>query len=697
MIAPSNAVFRFDVALSRWENVTNSTTTVKRGTLGIGSTTNIFKQRLAMQSAYAAATRRFFLFGGVNSLGDIWQFDVATRRWTALEDRSAPFNVVQYGINATSLLPGRSGGFMFVSNEITSELMVVGGSASDGVYQGQMMDIWRYQRTCPRSITLNGESLCIPCNKTLVVDCQATSLSCVAGYQPDANGYFCEACPSGTYKTISGSGQCLSCPEGSICNSTSVVGCQNAYEWNNNLPCTPCVDGFYQPFTGVKMCMACVPGSSCNGASTVCPAGYTFNATARACVSCIETKTYKLSLGNYGCTNCPANSLCGTTNFFCLPGNFWNGTACISCDGTKYKPIAGNDTSCSTCPVNAICDGTNYQCDAGFNLVGTQCIKCDNDRYKSTAGNQTCTLCPTGAVCTQVNYRCDLGFTLNATTLQCDGCPIDQFKDTTGNDTCTFCKPPKIRLADKCYCEYGTNSNTGQCNTPPIVFDAPTIATVATSTSQVDALLVLAPTTTESSLDIAGSTAFLVESTMTITDGIVSSRAVDTSKITTSTLQTKADMKTTTASRIGLTSVIRSTPIVKTSSSAKEVPLSVMDSASVASANLNVDTPTTSSEPKQPNDVDLSNILSNPVMISGIAIVAVLLLILGAIIIRCVVRKKSKIQMAATGIAAPRSFDVLTSPSTNDLQSFQTTLSGSFVNPTMMSNNADSTGFSPST
>ena len=665
-----------------------------------------------MESAYAATTRRFFVFGGVNSLGDVWQFDVGTRRWTALEDRSAPLNVVRYGADATSLPPGRSSGFMFVSNEATSELTVVGGVTTDSGYSGALMDIWRYQPICPRPITIAGESLCISCNRTLVLDCQATPLPCAAGYQSDANGWFCTICPVGTYKNFGGPEACPSCPEGSICNSTTVIACQKGYEWNNNLPCTACSSGFYQPFTGVQMCMACVPGSDCNSTSTICPAGYSFNTTALTCDRCIETITYKLSSGNFDCTNCPANTLCGTTNYFCLPGKYWNGTACTSCDRATYKTAPGNDSSCSACPDNAICDGTNYQCAAGFRLVGRDCVQCDGNRYKTKPGNETCTACPFGAVCTSFNYRCDIGFTLNSTTLQCQLCPIDQFKDLTGNESCTFCEPQKKRLPTRCYCEFGTDWSTGQCNPAPLVvtttlkLDTTTSAgslsvttetvngsssvTVAVSTNvdtstivttaTVEAsTIVTAPAATVELSNIATAPAPTVETSSIAT---ASAAAVDTSKIATASALVAGSSASTSSNSWSTSNVARQT-------TDRIPPLTSIDNFIVIGTQI-VAAPTQTSEPTQTTDVsDLSKLFNNPIMLSSIGVTVAVVLVLIVVIIRCIMRQRSRlpgyVDSSVKGAEVSQSFDALNSAPANGFQSSQAALTGTLVNSTLVS------------
>ena len=105
--------------------------------------------------------------------------------------------------------------------------------------------------------------------------------TCNAGTTGD--GTACTNCLEGTYKTLTGSADCLGCPANSSSPVASTVNtacrCNAGWTGNDGTACTNCLEGTYKTLTGSAACLGCPANSSSPVASTVigacrCNAGY---------------------------------------------------------------------------------------------------------------------------------------------------------------------------------------------------------------------------------------------------------------------------------------------------------------------------------------------------------------------------------------------------------------------------------------
>jgi hypothetical protein len=136
------------------------------------------------------------------------------------------------------------------------------------------------------------------------------------------------------------------------------------------LTCIACDTDSYLNPAGV--CQACPENSFTDtafNASSVndclCGSGYT-NSSAVACEAC-ALNTFKSTLGNVSCTECPVNSVTLDTgsvyveDCYCDKGLHLSGTneECVACEAGKYKAHVANltaevpqEAACEQCPAN---------------------------------------------------------------------------------------------------------------------------------------------------------------------------------------------------------------------------------------------------------------------------------------------------------------------------------------------------------
>ncbi|KAJ1487097.1 hypothetical protein T484DRAFT_1666283, partial [Baffinella frigidus] len=131
-------------------------------------------------------------------------------------------------------------------------------------------------------------SECTACPTDAVSAEGSTALSsceCPAGYTGNAGeGEGCVRCEGGTYKDVSGLGECSVCPTNSVSayGSTGRASCRCAEGYTGDAgsgaECVACVAGTFKTFNGSDACVSCpVDGASAEGASGCgCGAGYFF-------------------------------------------------------------------------------------------------------------------------------------------------------------------------------------------------------------------------------------------------------------------------------------------------------------------------------------------------------------------------------------------------------------------------------------
>lgn len=330
--------------------------------------------------------------------------------------------------------------------------------------------------------------------------------TCPAG-QYKSGGSTCSACAAGTYSfATSGNTVCYSCPStnctslplgSAITNPLSACSCRAGtypiFSSGQLTECLVCPANTFSPYSGSASQASCL---SCGNASTSslgatdctpvanavrsgfntfsCLPGYTYNYVTNTCTSC-ASGTYKPSMGNQVCTQCPdgsvASGLTGQSTAAgactCSAGHFGLSSGysfCALCPFGTYKSSSGNGNvgTCSACAsgLNSTANGTACVPNAGYtssgvcspgygyNSITSTCLLCTSGSYKSTAGNVTCTSCPssailgvTGATNAEEACMCDGGNFYNTSISSCSFCPANTFKQDVANDACSHCLP----------------------------------------------------------------------------------------------------------------------------------------------------------------------------------------------------------------------------------------------------------------
>lgn len=145
---------------------------------------------------------------------------------------------------------------------------------------------------------------------------------CNAGYTgPD--GGPCSACPTGTWKSATGSGSCTGCPffSGGTCtpctDSTACL-CNAGYSGPDGGSCTACVAATYKSGNGSQACTSCPANSGSLGtALTVCPCDAGFTGPDGACEAC-AVGTHKSAPGPSACEACPENTTSALASSSCV-------------------------------------------------------------------------------------------------------------------------------------------------------------------------------------------------------------------------------------------------------------------------------------------------------------------------------------------------------------------------------------------
>lgn len=202
----------------------------------------------------------------------------------------------------------------------------------------------------------------------------SSSCVCDVGYEFKSGA--CTQCQNGTFKSLSGNTDCVSCGLNSI-SSPGFVSCI-------------CAPGFVP---SADSCVPCAPGSfkqlASNSSCASCSANEWSGSGATSCQRC-----------GRGATNTPSFSSC-----HCDVGYTNSGDSCIPCASNTYKSVAGNAT-CTACVANASNQGklgssaaSECVCNAGFEGSGsTSCNACSINFSKAAVGNAACTACGVNAV-----------------------------------------------------------------------------------------------------------------------------------------------------------------------------------------------------------------------------------------------------------------------------------------------------------
>ena len=251
-------------------------------------------------------------------------------------------------------------------------------------------------------------------------------VACPAGKYKDHSGSaLCTDCSAGKYSTTIGldSNSCISCPEftSSQIASTALLDCScNAgYTGPNGYSCDACEMGKYKSIVGSDRCISCESGKY----------GDTYASTSlEACSECpANSATY--SPGSNSLFDCACNegfTFDDTDDGWCIPcapgtyKDFSGFQVCSPCLAGKYSETVGADTftTCISCGENAFSSlqstaPTDCSCNTGYIVADSgQCIACPNDNWCS-AGDQN--PCPFGSSSPQgsgviSDCRCNYGW-----------------------------------------------------------------------------------------------------------------------------------------------------------------------------------------------------------------------------------------------------------------------------------------------
>ena len=200
-----------------------------------------------------------------------------------------------------------------------------------------------------------------------------------------------------------------------------ILSCPARQESLSSMACTACRAGTYKTTSGTGVCIQCPEGAEAPGGPCFeCNAGWT-ETTNNTCSECPAGK-YKISIGNFTCTDCSIGKYSNTsaassneTCLYCGAGKYSMATGlksaddCTSCVAGKYCTVQGATSDvCQTCTSNsnsieASDEQTDCTCNIGYTGGnGGPCEACIAGKYKVTTGDAACTSCVTGQYSTTV-------------------------------------------------------------------------------------------------------------------------------------------------------------------------------------------------------------------------------------------------------------------------------------------------------
>lgn len=276
---------------------------------------------------------------------------------------------------------------------------------------------------CANNTYLDFDKACVACP----VSSKTVGCKCRPGYY----GSFldCQPCFPGTFSSIFGAANCLSCPSGTV----NALWAQRGIE-----SCVLCAAGSYQ--ISAALCIACPAGSSsqegsisvadCHcaaGSESVlidgvlgfcreCPAGY-FDSGLRVCEACAQGK-YGLQAGAVGaasCVDCPSNTMQPTwsrrdssASCLCVPGYVRQAQGCVACPEGTFSTGVG-EVACARCSASSFfqgsgignsenlcapCPANSLAADGGVGIAACQCLR---GFYRDSPG--VCRECTGGFYC----------------------------------------------------------------------------------------------------------------------------------------------------------------------------------------------------------------------------------------------------------------------------------------------------------
>ena len=344
--------------------------------------------------------------------------------------------------------------------------------------------------------------------------CEPCAPGFFQGVSDDASAK-CLPCAAGKFNGLTSASACIDCPQhffspGTLdgapavgCTRCDVEGytttpgvaavsrdncvvCDAGFEGELSTGCIPCPAGTYTESIGFGKCIACPEGSTTQARlfsveDCICRPGYTRFASAaksRMCRPC-PLNTYKPSIGDAGCTACPAlteeSAQSGIKESIdtcvCVPGASRNLTesgppldVCTECPAGKIKASVG-PAACMQCMEGLYsASALSTSCTAcmpGYysSIQGaTGCKQCSIGKYAEGSGSSSCIVCEAGyfaeAIASPACARCPAGkYSGEPESSFCIACSYGTYAGSKGMTSCRECAAGTFATVMKTICE----------------------------------------------------------------------------------------------------------------------------------------------------------------------------------------------------------------------------------------------------
>ena len=294
---------------------------------------------------------------------------------------------------------------------------------------------------------------------------------------PEAGSYMQTVCPPGHF-CIPGSPIAFACPPGTFRSMPGGL---------QNLSCYKCPEGRYCP-NGSVLPISCPPGNFCSDSSaypTVCPGGCFCPPNSSSPISC-PSGTYCVNGSEFPLV-CPAGSFCEPRSSFpalCPLGTYANINTTVNRSSIEI--------SCQNCPKGYFgADARRLRCEKCFR--GFLCYGAIDYRIFGTTRGDPVDLaldggeiCPNGYFCPAGSFAptpCPVG-TFNShvgsyNISNCTMCPANYFNNQTGQDTCHPCGGTSYSSDDRTFCQckgrnrvFQASDSACRCLPGYVIFDS---------------------------------------------------------------------------------------------------------------------------------------------------------------------------------------------------------------------------------